>query len=413
MSTSYPLHKIKVVLFESIHERGAEIFHKAGYTVERYDVAFAGDELVEKIADAHIIGIRSKTKVTADVLARAPRLMGIGCFCIGTNQVDLAAAAAAGVPVFNEAFSNTRSVAEKVIAEIIVLHRKLFQRSSEMHQGLWKKSAIGSHEIRGRTLGIIGYGRIGSQVSVLAEGMGMKVRYHDIGEVLPMGNADGAESLNDLLANSDVVTLHVPATTETRMMMGAEQLAQMKRGAYLINNARGNVVDIDALKTALLEGRLAGAAVDVFPAEPASNAEPFVSPLAGLDNVILSPHIGGSTVEAQRNIAESVGTRLTRFMNVGDTRTAVNVPEVGLPVLHDGCHRILHYHRNVPGVLGELHSALAGLGVNIVAEYLQTDPKHAYAIVDIEAPSGAGKESDTDLRASLKTPATIRVRTLW
>ncbi len=413
MATSYPLHKIKVVLFESIHERAAEIFTEAGFNVERHTRAFHGDELATICADAHLIGIRSKTKVTQELLDRAPKLWGVGCFCIGTNQVDLEAASGAGIPVFNEAFSNTRSVAEKVIAEVISLHRKLFQRSMEMHSGVWRKSAIGSHEIRGRTLGIIGYGRIGSQVSVLAEALGMKVLFFDVSEVLAMGNADRAAALEDVLSKSDAVTLHVPATESTRDMIATEQLRQMKPGAFLINNARGNVVDLNALRDALDDGHIGGAALDVFPREPASNDEEFVNPLVGVPNVILSPHIGGSTVEAQRNIAESVAGRLVRFMNVGDTRTAVNVPEVGLPQLHPGCHRVLHYHHNVPGVLGRLHSALADFGVNIVAQYLQTDPKHAYAIVDIEAPWGEDKERDAKLRAALRTPETIRVRTLW
>ena len=415
MATSYPLHKIKVVLLENIHESAAASLRAAGYTVDHHDRAYQGDELVEVCGDAHVIGIRSKTRVTADFLQRAPRLWAVGCFCIGTNQVALDVAAGKGVPVFNAPFSNTRSVAEKTLAEIIVLHRRLAQRSAEMHQGLWRKSASGAHEIRGRVLGIVGYGRIGSQVSVIAEALGMRVLYYDVEEKLTLGNSTPVASLAELLAQSDVVTLHVPATQLTDRMVGAAELAQMKPGTYLINNARGSVVDVDALAAALRRGHIAGAAVDVFPTEPGANVDAgFSSPLQGLDNVVLTPHIGGSTIEAQAAIADSVSSRLVRLMNNGTTASAVNVPEVQLPLLHRECHRILHFHQNVPGVLKELHSRIAAREINIVAEYLQSDPKHAYAILDVATPWGTDRTQDAELQRELReVPNTIRVRTLW
>jgi D-3-phosphoglycerate dehydrogenase len=409
VTTSIPLNKIKVVLLENIHPIARANLEAAGYTVELHDRAYQGDELIKVAGDAHLIGIRSKTRLTAEFFAAAKNLWGVGAFCIGTNQIDLPAAAAAGVAVFNEAFSNTRSVAELVIAEIIALHRQLFDRSQNLHQGKWRKSATGAHEIRGRTLGIIGYGRIGSQTSVLAEAMGMRVIYHDLIDVLPMGRAERAESLEALLSRSDVVSLHVPGTPQTANMIRAEQLAQMRPGAMLLNNARGNVVHVEALAEALRTGHLAGAAVDVFPKEPQANlSDDFESPLCGLDNVILTPHVGGSTVEAQQNIGRSVSNRLTKLLNNGCTATAVNVPEVNLPTLHPDHHRVLHYHRNVPGVLGRMHTAIAGLGINIVAQYLQTDHDHAYLIMDVSPEQGE------QLKAALEEiPETIRVRTLW
>ncbi|MBV72288.1 MAG: phosphoglycerate dehydrogenase [Myxococcales bacterium] len=409
MKTSYPLKKIKVVLLEGVHERAAHLLREAGFQVETHAVAYQGQDLIDVAGDAHLIGLRSKTHLREDFFKAAKHLWGVGCFCIGTNQVDLDAAAAHGVPVFNAPFQNTRSVAELVISEIVALHRRLFDRSAGMHAGQWMKSALGAHEIRGRTLGIIGYGRIGSQVSVLAEAMGMQVLYHDIVDVLPMGNAQEAKSLDDLLERSDVVTLHVPATAATSNMLGDQEIACMKHGAYLINNARGHVVDLIALKHALISGHLAGAAVDVFPREPASNDEPFESPLQGLDNVILTPHIGGSTIEAQQNIAESAATRLIRLMNNGATASAVNVPAVQLPRLHANHHRIIHFHRNVPGVLSKLHTGIAELGINIAAEYLQSNPNYSYLILDI-----AGSDREDELRDQLLSyDETIRLRILW
>lgn len=408
METSYPLHKITVALLESIHPDAQAILETAGYTVLRVDGALSEDELIEKCADAHIVGVRSKTQITRKFLESCSHLWAVGCFCIGTNQVDLAAAAERGVTVFNAPFSNTRSVAELTIAEIVGLHRKLADRSRQMHEGTWRKSASGSHEIRGRTLGIVGYGRIGSQVSVLAEAMGMRVMFHDIIDTLPLGNAVRAGSLNHLLQESDVVTLHVPADDATEKMMGERELAKMKDGAFLINNARGSVVDVDALASALKDGKLGGACVDVFPKEPASSQEPFDSPLRGLENVILTPHIGGSTLEAQENIAHEVGTKLVKYINNGSTTTSVNVPEVELPKLHDDHHRILHYHKNVPGVLSKMHQIMSDHGANVAAEFLQSNPNYSYVILDI-----ASGESEEIKRRLADMPETIRVRTLW
>lgn len=408
MSTSYPLSKIKVVLLESIHPRAVELLESQGFTVEQHKKALSGKDLISAAADAHLLGIRSKTRLTPELFDAAPRLWAVGCFCIGTNQVDLAAAADRGVAVFNAPFSNTRSVAEITIAQTIALQRGLFERSIKMHRGEWIKSASGFHEVRGRTLGIVGYGRIGSQVSVLAESLGMRVIYFDIADRLPLGNATSVKRLDDLLAAADVVSLHVPESPQTKGMIGRRELALMRRGASLINNARGEVVDLAALAEALTSGRLAGAAVDVFPDEPEHNDQPFRSALIGLDNVILTPHIAGSTEEAQRNIGEETATKLIRFMNNGSTSTAVNVPEVELPMLHAGNHRVLHYHLNVPGVLSKMHRLMADLGVNITAEYLQSNPRHSYVIMDIEPVKGdAVKEG---LRS---IPETIRVRTLW
>lgn len=408
MSTSYPLNKIKVVLLENVHPRAVELLEAQGFTVEQHKKALSGSELQAAAADASLIGIRSKTHLTAEFFEKTPRLWGVGCFCIGTNQVELSAAAERGVAVFNAPFSNTRSVAEVTIAEIIALNRGLFARSMQMHRGEWVKSASGFHEVRGRTLGLVGYGRIGSQVSVLAESLGMRVIYFDIADRLPLGNASAVKKLDDLLAAADVVSLHVPSTQQTRGMIGPRELSLMRAGACLINNARGDVVDIDALASALKSNHLNGAALDVFPEEPEHNDEPFASPLVGLDNVILSPHIAGSTEEAQRNIGEETATKLVKFMNNGSTSTAVNVPEVELPMLHPGNHRILHVHRNVPGVLSKLHKLMADLGVNITAEYLQSNPKHSYVIMDIEPVEG-----DAVKEGLKKIPETIRVRTLW
>lgn len=398
---------VRVVLFENIHERGVDAFRRAGYHVTALTKALEGKALAEAIKDAHIVGIRSKTQLTAEVLAEAPSLFAVGAFCIGTNQIDLPAAAEHGIPVFNAPFSNTRSVAELTIAEIVALNRQLGDRSSEVHRGIWKKTADGCHEIRGRTVGIVGYGHIGSQVSVLAESMGMRVIFYDIIDVLPLGNAERMRSLDALLAAADVVALHVPETPETQGLIGRHELSTMKAGAVLINNARGTVVDIDALAEALRSGHLAGAAIDVYPTEPAGAATDFVTPLQGLPNVILTPHVGGSTLEAQIDIAESVSSRLMRYAANGSTGTAVNVPEVTLPRLHADHHRVLHFHRNVPGVLSRLNAAIAELGINIAAQFLQSDQLHSYTILDV-----SGGDSNV-LRERLQAiPETIRVRVL-
>ncbi|MCA9307309.1 MAG: phosphoglycerate dehydrogenase [Phycisphaerales bacterium] len=408
MNTSYPLHKIKVALFEGIHTRAQELLSAEGYTIQTHTGAATGTELADLAAGAHMVGIRSKTTLDRAFFENSAHLWAVGCFCIGTNQVDLRAAADHGIAVFNAPFSNTRSVAEKTICEIIALNRRLFQRSAELHAGKWNKSASGAHEVRGRALGIIGYGRIGSQVSVLAESLGMRVAYYDISERLPLGNAEQVRDLNKLLAESDVVTIHVPETGATRNLIANRELALMKPDAFIINNARGSVVDLDALADAIRAGRLAGAAVDVFPEEPASGNATFTTPLQGLPNVILTPHVGGSTLEAQRNIAEEVAVKLSRFMNNGSTTTAVNVPEVDLPRLHSDHRRILHFHRNVPGVLSKIHGLIAQTGVNIAAEFLQSNPQHSYVILDVS--SSHEDEIVEGLRA---IPETIRVRTLF
>ena len=408
--TSVPRHKIKVVLFENVHPRAAELLSARGYDVEPVNGSLSGDELVEAAGGAHMVGIRSKTQLTRDFFERTRHLWAVGCFCIGTNQVDLDAAAEKGVSVFNAPFSNTRSVAEKTICEIIALHRRLFDRSRAMHDGRWEKSAAGANEIRGKTLGIVGYGRIGSQLSVLAESMGLRVMYHDVVDTRPLGNAVQAASLDELLAQSDVVSLHVPATGATANMITQRELSQMKPGAYLINNARGSVIDLGALERALRDGHIGGAAIDVFPEEPAKNDAQFAPPLQGLPNVILTPHIGGSTAEAQRNIAEEVGQKLITMMDNGSTTTSVNLPEVQLPVLHEDHRRVLHIHQNVPGVLAKLHTIASELGMNIAAQHLQSDPARSYVIFDVKA-SPVDAQALCD-RLKSEMPETIRTRTI-
>jgi D-3-phosphoglycerate dehydrogenase / 2-oxoglutarate reductase len=418
MKTTYPKDKIKVVLLESVHAVGAAALRAEGFSVETSAKALEGAELAAAVGEAHILGIRSKTQVVRAVLEAAPQLLAIGCFCIGTNQVDLAGACLRGVPVFNSPFTNTRSVAELTVAEVVSLSRRLFEKSTQLHGGVWDKSAAGAREVRGKTLGIVGYGHIGSQVSVLAEAMGMKVVYYDIVPKQPLGNARAARTLDELLGAADVVTLHVPETSSTKGMLGAAQIRKMKQGASLINNARGSVVQIAALCEALKEGKLSGAALDVFPEEPVGKGESFNSEVCGLSNVILTPHIGGSTEEAQEAIGEDVAAKLAKFINNGSTTGAVNVPEVELPEQGERAsaegdksgrhHRVLHFHRNVPGVLSKMHSAIADLGVNIVAEHLQTRGEVGYVVLDIEPTEGKAI-----LERLRKMPETIRVRMLW
>ncbi|TWG89855.1 D-3-phosphoglycerate dehydrogenase [Luteimonas sp. J16] len=410
LKTSFPKQDIRVVLFEGISQRAVDVFHDAGYEqVELLPKSLTGDELIAKVSGAHIIGIRSRTQVTAEVIAHARKLITIGCFCIGTNQVDLEAAQLAGIPVFNAPYSNTRSVAELVVAEAIMLMRGIPQKNAECHRGGWSKSAAGSHEVRGKTLGIIGYGHIGTQVGVLAEALGMHVLFHDIEAKLSLGNARAAASLDDLLERSDVVTLHVPETPATRMMFGAAQIARMKSGAHLINASRGTVVDIDALAAALESGHIGGAAVDVFPVEPKGNGEPFESPLTRFDNVILTPHVGGSTLEAQDNIGAEVAAKLVRYSDNGSTLSAVNFPEVTLPE-HAGSHRILHIHRNVPGVLSRINELFSREGVNIDGQFLRTDAKVGYVVMDI----ASTPEITSRLRAALNgIEGTLRTRVLY
>ena len=408
--TSFPRQDIRVLLLEGISPSAVEVFRNAGYSqIEVLAGSLSGEALLDKVANAHIVGIRSRTQLTGEVLTAARRLMAVGCFCIGTNQVDLDAAELAGIPVFNAPYSNTRSVAELVIAQAIMLMRGIPQKNAECHRGGWSKSALGSHEVRGKTLGIVGYGHIGTQVGVLAEAFGMHVLFHDIETKLSLGNARMSASLDDLLARSDIVTLHVPETAATQWMIGAAQIARMKPGAHLINAARGTVVDIDALAAALASGQLAGAAVDVFPVEPKGNAERFESPLAAYDNVILTPHVGGSTLEAQDNIGTEVAAKLVRYSDNGSTLSAVNFPEVTLPE-HVGSHRILHIHRNVPGVLSKINDAFSRENINIDGQYLRTNPKVGYVVIDV----AASDEQTARLRAELSAiEGTLRTRVLY
>jgi len=410
LKTSFPKQDIRVVLFEGISQSAVDVFTAAGYEqVEVLSKSLSGDELKDAIGNAHIVGIRSRTQLTAEVLTEARKLITIGCFCIGTNQVDLEAAELAGIPVFNAPYSNTRSVAELVLAETIMLMRGVPQKNAECHRGGWSKSALGSHEVRGKTLGIIGYGHIGTQVGVLAESLGMHVLFHDIETKLSLGNARAAAGLDDLLQRSDVVTLHVPETPATQMMFGAAQLARMKPGAHLINASRGTVVDIDALAAALESGHVGGAAVDVFPVEPKGNGDVFESPLARFDNVILTPHVGGSTLEAQDNIGTEVAAKLVRYSDNGSTLSAVNFPEVTLPE-HAGSHRILHIHRNVPGVLSRINELFSREGVNIDGQFLRTDAKVGYVVIDI----ASTPQITARLRAALnEIEGTLRTRVLY
>ncbi len=378
-------HKIKILLLEGLHPSSVSTLTDQGYeNIECLKTSLPEDELIEKIKDAHFIGIRSRTQLTKNVLEKANKLIAIGCFCIGTNQVDLKAAQALGIAVFNAPFSNTRSVAELVLGEILLLIRGIPAKSAQAHRGVWEKSALGSFEARGKTLGIIGYGHIGTQLGIMAENIGMKVQFYDIENKLTLGNATQVSSLNKLLKTSDVISLHVPETKSTHNLMGASQLALMKKGAILINASRGTVVDLDALTEALKSKHLSGAAIDVFPVEPKSNDEEFVSPLRGLDNVILTPHVGGSTQEAQENIGIEVAGKLAKYSDNGSTLSAVNFPEVSLPE-HTGRSRVLHIHKNQPGVLTKINEAFAKHNINIAAQYLQTADDIGYVVIDIDA----------------------------
>jgi len=409
--TSLDKSKIKILLLEGIHPSAVEAFQADGYTnIESHAKALTEPKLLDAIADSYFVGIRSATQLTARIFENAPRLIGVGCFCIGTNQVDLDAAQERGVPVFNAPFSNTRSVAELVLAEIVLLLRGIPQRNAVVHRGGWVKTATGSHEVRGKCLGIVGYGHIGTQVGLLAEALGMRVVYHDIETKLTLGNAQPLPSLDLLLETADVVTLHVPETPQTYRMIGAEQLARMKPGARLINAARGTVVDIDALVDALESKRLAGAAIDVFPAEPKGNDDEFVSPLRRFDNVLLTPHVGGSTEEAQQNIGLEVAGKLLKYSNNGSTVSSVNFPEVALPE-HPGKHRLLHIHRNQPGVLSQINAIFSELHINIAGQYLQTNPRIGYVVIDVDG--GERAESREIKRRLGEVAGTIRTRVLY
>ena len=408
--TSFPKQDIRVLLLEGVSQTAIDVFSAAGYSqIEVHSKALPDEELKARIAEAHIVGIRSRTQLSAEVLAHAKRLMAVGCFCIGTNQVDLEAAELAGIPVFNAPYSNTRSVAELVIAEAIMLTRGIPQKNAECHRGGWSKSAAGSHEVRGKTLGIVGYGHIGTQVGVMAEAMGMQVIFHDIETKLSLGNARAAIDLDDLLSRADIVTVHVPETAATQWMIGAPQLAKMRPGAHLINAARGTVVDIDALDAALHSGHIGGAALDVFPVEPKGNGDAFVSPLTAHDNVILTPHVGGSTLEAQDNIGVEVAAKLVRYSDNGSTLSAVNFPEVTLPE-HADSLRLLHIHQNVPGVLSKVNEIFSRHNVNIDGQFLRTDPKVGYVVIDITA----SEEQAAAVREELAAIAgTLRTRVLY
>jgi D-3-phosphoglycerate dehydrogenase len=403
---SFPRSRMRFLLLENVHPVAVQRLRDEGYAVETVAGALDEDELIERIRGVHVLGIRSKTSVTERVLEAADRLMAVGAFCIGTNQIDLGAAAARGVAVFNAPYSNTRSVVELAVGLMIALTRDVADKSAAMHAGRWNKSAEGAREIRGKTLGIVGYGAIGSQLSVLAEALGMRVVFHDLSERLALGNARRLRSLDQLLAESDVVSLHVDGRRENTALMGAAQFARMKPGALLLNLSRGHVVDIGALAQALGAGRIGGAALDVFPEEPRTNAEPFESPLQGLRNVILTPHIGGSTEEAQEAIAEFAAERLLGYLNRGDTTFCVNLPNVQLAEVVGG-HRILHIHRNQPGVLADLNRALAAAGLNILAQHLKTDERTGYVITDVD------RDYDPDSLQALKTVSgTLRFRLL-
>ncbi len=401
--------RINVLLLEGINQSAVDYFRQAGYTnVVHLPKALDKADLIKAISTAHIVGIRSRTQLTEEIFAAAQRLVAVGCFSVGTNQVDLKAARKRGVPVFNAPFSNTRSVAELVIGEIVMLMRRIFPRSVSAHAGGWDKTATGSREVRGKTLGIVGYGNIGSQVGYLAESLGMTVRFFDTTDKLQHGNVMPADSLEDLLATSDVISLHVPSNKSTAKMITEEKLRLMKKGSFLINNARGSVVDLDALAKVLKEGHLAGAAIDVFPVEPASNNERFASPLQGIENVILTPHIGGSTEEAQERIGAEVSRKLVEYSDVGSTLGAVNFPQVQLAPRPTGT-RFMHVHENRPGILNHLAGIFSSHGVNIASQFLQTDGEVGYVVIEADAVA----DSADILQALRDIPGTIRARLLY
>src|SRR5690554_3731194 len=406
--TSLDKSKIRFLLLEGVHQNAVDTLHAAGYTnIEYITGALPEAELKEKIADAHFIGIRSRTQLTEDVLECAQKLIAVGCFCIGTNQVDLNAARERGIAVFNAPYSNTRSVAELVLAQAIMLIRGIPERNAACHRGGWLKSATNSFEIRGKKLGIIGYGSIGTQLSVLAENLGMQVYFYDVVTKLPLGNAQQVGSLTELLGMADIVTLHVPETAATKWMIGEKEIRAMKQGSYLINAARGTVVDIEALAAALRDKHLHGAAIDVFPVEPRSNNDEFISPLREFDNCLLTPHVGGSTMEAQANIGLEVAEKLVRYSDNGTSITSVNFPEVALPS-HPGKHRLLHIHQNIPGVMSEINQVFASNGINISGQYLQTNEKVGYVVIDVDA-----AYSDLAPKKLNEVNGTIRCRVLF
>jgi len=401
--TSFPKGQIKVLLLENVHPSAHALFRAEGFQLDLVSGALGPEDLARRIEDVHVLGIRSKTRVTDAALSAGRRLLTVGCFCIGTNQVDLAGANHRGIPVFNAPFSNTRSVAEMIMAEVVMLSRRLGDRVREMHAGQWRKVATGSFEVRTKTLGIVGYGHIGRQVGVIAESLGMRVLFFDTAARLPMGNNRATKTLDELLGQSDFVTLHVPETPQTRGMMGEREIAAMREGSYLLNASRGTVVDVGALANAIKAGRLSGAAIDVFPEEPETNSDGFDTPLRGLPNVVMTPHIGGSTAEAQEAIGREVGAALVKFVNAGVTTGAVNFPNVDVPPT-PGKHRILNVHRNVPGVLRDINQLVSALGANIAAQVLATDPDIGYLVMDLDQDvSREVKNAMAALDTSIKT----------
>jgi len=407
-NTSLHKDKIKILLLEGVHQSGIDALNDAGYSnIEFHAKALTEDDLIEKIKDAHFVGIRSRTQLSRKVLSHANKLIAVGCFCIGTNQVDLEAASESGIVVFNAPYSNTRSVAELVIGQLIILLRGILQKNTVCHQGGWLKSAVGSYEARGKRLGIIGYGSIGTQLSILAESLGMEVCFYDIVTKLPLGNATQIKSLNELLSTSDVISLHVPETASTKLMIAEREISRMKKGAIFMNASRGSVVDLDALAVALKAGDLRGAAIDVFPVEPKSNDDEFISPLRGLENVLLTPHVGGSTMEAQANIGVEVAEKLINFSDVGTTTAAVNFPEVALPA-HDGNHRLLHIHENRPGILSQINAIFSSNNINITGQYLRTTETLGYMVMDVDA-----ENSELALEKVKEVEGTVKARVLF
>jgi D-3-phosphoglycerate dehydrogenase len=407
-NTSYPKEKIRILLLENISETATKLFREAGYTdIRKLSGALSEEQLIHEIRHIHLLGIRSKTQITKKVLEHAPKLQAIGCFCIGVNQVNLKAATSMGVTVFNAPYSNTRSVAELVIGVSVLLIRRIIDKNKAAHEGIWLKDARGSYELRGKTLGIIGYGNIGTQVGILAEAVGMKVKYYDIATRLPMGNAESTRNLKELVSQSDIVTLHVPETAQTKNMVNKTLLKLFKKGSILLNYARGEVVDLEALREAIQEGHIAGAGIDVFPWEPEKNGDRFESPVQNLPNVLLTPHIGGSTEEAQQNIGVDVAAKLLGYLEMGQTTGSHTVPQLSLPP-QEGAHRILHIHHNVPGVLSDINTRLSRNKINIVAQYLKTNDEIGYVVLDVD------KKLSAHAQQLLKeAKETLKVRLLY
>jgi len=407
-STSYPKEKISILLLENISETAIKLFREDGYThIRKVSGALSEEQLIHEIKNVHLLGIRSKTQITKKVLEHAPKLQAIGCFCIGVNQVNLKSARHHGVTVFNAPYSNTRSVAELVIGASVMLIRRIPDKNKAAHDGVWNKEAKGSYELRGKTLGIIGYGNIGSQVSILAEAIGMKVIYYDIATRLPLGNAEPRKSLKDLVSESDIVTLHVPETSQTKNMINKTLLKHFKKGSILLNYARGEVVELNDLRKAMLDGIVSGAGIDVFPVEPEKNGDRFESPMQDLPNVLLTPHIGGSTEEAQQNIGVDVAHKMVHYLEMGMTTGSHTVPEISLPP-QEGTHRILHIHNNVPGVLSEINTQLSKHKINILAQYLKTNEDIGYVVLDVDK-----KLSSHATQLLKEVKGTIKVRLLY